>query len=149
VCLGWISLKVQWIVGDFFKKKQKNQKKKPNQPQSQKNTHKQPTNKKPEGENVLASIEEKDVLSKVAVLFWRNFCCCAGRRRSVTSSFMCLVLSCHLFVPPFHCSTEQASERVEMTQFGNAGCHYWCCGGDQTSAGARKKLFCKRSLEVR
>lgn len=33
---------------------------------------------KPEEENVLESIQEKGVLSKVAVLSWRNFCCCAG-----------------------------------------------------------------------
>lgn len=73
------------------------------------------------------SIQERDVLAKVAVLSWRNFCCCAGRGEVVTSFFMCLVLSCHLFVPPFHCSVIQAfSERVRMTHFENAGCYY--CG---------------------
>lgn len=76
---------------------------------------------KPEEENVLESIQEKDVLSKVAVLSWRNFCCCAGSGEVVTSFFMCLVLSCHLFVPPFHCSVIQAfSKRVRMTHFENA-----------------------------
>lgn len=81
--------------------------------------HKQ--KKKSEEKNVLESIQEKDVLSKVAVLSWRNFCCCAGRREVVTSFFMCLVLSCHLFVPLFHCSVIQASsKRVRMTHFGNA-----------------------------
>lgn len=80
--------------------------------------------KKPEEENVLESIQERDVFAKVAVLSWGNFCCSAGRGEVVTSFFMCLVLSCHLFVPPFHCSVIQASECVKMTHFENAGCHY-------------------------
>lgn len=107
-----------------------------------------PTNKKKpeEEENVLESIQEKAVLSKVAVLSWRNFCCCAGRGEVVTSFFMCLVLSCHLFVPPFHCSVIQAfSERVKMTHFENANCRY--CGIEPALALGRS-FFPERSLET-
>lgn len=151
MCLGWISPKVQWIVVIIYLSGgggggMTTRNGRPQTTTTETLKPWQPTNKKPGGENVLDSIQKKDVLSKVAVLSWRNFCCCAGGW-PVTSFFMCLVLSCHLFVPPFYCSVKQAfSEHVEMTQLENAGCHYCCCCGDWISAGARKKLFFLREV---
>lgn len=108
-----------------------------------------PTNKtkKTDEENVLETIQEKDVLSKVAVFSWRSFCCCAGRGEIVASF---LHVPCSLLPPVSSSFSLQCdpglSERVELTHFENASSR--CCGIEPVLALGRS-FFPKRSLEAR
>lgn len=103
------------------------------------------TKKKSEEENVLETIQEKDVLSKVAVFSWRNCCCCAGRGGG---SHQFLHVPCSL-LPPVSASFSLRCDPglVWWCQAGplwNAGC--CCCGIEPCRA--PRKLFPERSLET-